>query len=92
MTGAVVASFLDFIDHLKDDEKFLFKPSLTVEDTKKFAFMNARDIVSVGFKPEKTFILSDFNYVGGPFYENVVKISRQITINQAKATFGFNDS
>jgi len=30
--------------------------------------------------------------VGGPFYKNVSKISRQITVSQAKATFGFNDS
>jgi tryptophanyl-tRNA synthetase len=75
-----------------DDEKFLFKPALSVDDTRKFAFSNAKDIIAVGFNPEKTFIFSDYDYVGGPFYHNVSKISRQITINQAKATFGFNDS
>jgi hypothetical protein len=41
---------------------------------------------------EKTFIFSNFNYVGGAFYENVSKISKQITYSQAKATFGFTDS
>jgi len=46
----------------------------------------------VGFDIKKTFIFSDFEYVGGPFYRNVVKISRQISYNQSKATFGFNDS
>jgi len=30
--------------------------------------------------------------MGGPFYENVSRISRQITYNQVKATFGFNES
>ena len=75
-----------------DDEKFLFKHELTPEKTYKFAFENARDIIAVGFKPEKTFIFSDYDFVGGAFYRNVSKISRQITINQAKATFGFNDS
>jgi tryptophanyl-tRNA synthetase len=75
-----------------DDEKFLFKHELTPEKTYKFGFENAKDIIAVGFKPEKTFIFSDYDYVGGAFYKNVSKISRQITINQAKAAFGFNDS
>ena len=77
---------------LTDDEKFLFKHELKVEQTYEFAKQNARDIIAVGFKLEKTFIFSDYDFVGGPFYRNVSKISRQITINQAKATFGFNDS
>ncbi|KZV68080.1 tryptophanyl-tRNA synthetase [Peniophora sp. CONT] len=77
---------------LTDDEKFLFKHELTPEKTYKFAFDNARDIIAVGFNPAKTFIFSNYDYVGGAFYRNISKVSRQITINQAKATFGFNDS
>lgn len=77
---------------MTDDEKFLFKPKLTTKDTKKFARENARDIIAVGFKPENTFIFSDFEYMGGNFYENVVRTSRQITGSTAKAVFGFNDS
>jgi tryptophanyl-tRNA synthetase len=30
--------------------------------------------------------------MGGAFYRNVTRISRQITFNMAKATFGFNES
>lgn len=75
-----------------DDEKFLFKHELKVEQTRAFARQNARDIIAVGFNPEKTFIFSDYDYIGGAFYENISKISRQITYSQAKATFGFNDS
>jgi len=77
---------------LTDDEKFLFKHELKVEQTKAFARQNARDIIAVGFNLEKTFIFSDYSYLGGAFYENVSKISRQITYSQAKATFGFTDS
>ncbi|KAI0057089.1 tryptophanyl-tRNA synthetase [Artomyces pyxidatus] len=77
---------------LTDDEKFLFKHELKPEQTYKFAFQNARDIIAVGFKLEKTFIFSDYDYVGGAFYRNVSKISRQITLSQAKATFGFGES
>ncbi|KAF7304937.1 Tryptophanyl-tRNA synthetase [Mycena kentingensis (nom. inval.)] len=77
---------------LTDDEKFLFKHELKVDQVKKFSRLNARDIIAVGFNLEKTFIFSNYGFVGGAFYENVSKISRQITYNQAKATFGFNDS
>lgn len=76
----------------KDDEKFLFKHELKPEQTHDFALRNARDIIAVGFKLERTFIFSDYDFVGGAFYRNVSKISRQITVNAAKATFGFNDS
>ncbi|CCM05790.1 uncharacterized protein FIBRA_08023 [Fibroporia radiculosa] len=77
---------------LTDDEKFLFKHELKPEQTYAFSKQNAKDIIAVGFKKDKTFIFSDYDYVGGAFYRNVSKVSRQITINQAKATFGFNDS
>ena len=70
----------------------MFKHELKVEQTRAFATQNARDIIAVGFDIEKTFIFSNFDYVGGAFYRNVSKISRQISYNQAKATFGFNDS
>lgn len=77
---------------MTDDEKFLFKQALTTTDTKGFYRENAKDIIAVGFKPEKTFIFSDFDYMGGAFYENVVKVSRQITSSTARAVFGFQDS
>ncbi|EGN96245.1 hypothetical protein SERLA73DRAFT_185886 [Serpula lacrymans var. lacrymans S7.3] len=77
---------------LTDDEKFLFKHELKAEQTRAFAQQNAKDIIAVGFDLEKTFIFSDYDYLGGAFYRNVSKISRQISFNQAKATFGFNES
>ena len=75
-----------------DDEKYLFKPTLTVEKCREFARENAKDIIACGFNPEKTFIFNNFDHVGGEFYHNVVKISRCITTNQSKATFGFKDT
>ncbi|GLB35073.1 putative class-I aminoacyl-tRNA synthetase family protein [Lyophyllum shimeji] len=77
---------------LTDDEKFLFKHELKVEQTRAFARQNARDIIAVGFDMKKTFIFSDYDYMGGAFYQNISKVSRQITYSQAKATFGFTDS
>ncbi|KAF8126488.1 tryptophanyl-tRNA synthetase [Boletus edulis] len=77
---------------LTDDEKFLFKHELKLDDVRRFSRSNAKDIIAVGFNPKKTFIFSNLEFVGGVFYHNVVKISRQISYNQSKATFGFTDS
>lgn len=76
---------------LTDDEKFLFKQNLTIEDVKGFARNNAKDIIAMGFDVKKTFIFSDLDYMGGAFYENILKVARCITTNQSKAAFGFND-
>ncbi|KAG9122267.1 tryptophan--tRNA ligase [Ceratobasidium sp. 392] len=77
---------------LTDDEKFLFKSDLNIDQMQALSRNNAKDIIAVGFDVKKTLIFSDFDYVRGAFYKNVVKIARGITISQARATFGFNDS
>lgn len=76
---------------LTDDEKFLFGPrERTVEEVQSFARSNAKDIIAVGFDPKKTFIFSDFDYMGGAFYANVVRIQKRYNFNAARATFGFD--
>jgi tryptophanyl-tRNA synthetase len=37
---------------------------LTLEETRKYAYDNAKDIVACGFDPDKTFIFADTDYVG----------------------------
>ena len=76
---------------LTDDEKFLWK-DLTIEETKRMALDNAKDIIAFGFDPNKTFIFSDFRHVGGTFYENMLQIMKHVTFNQVKGIFGFNES
>ena len=49
---------------LTDDEKFYFKQDLKLEQVHGYSFENARDIIAVGFKPDKTFIFSDLDYMG----------------------------
>lgn len=77
---------------MTDDEKFLFKEDLTVDDVRGFSRENAKDIIAVGFDPKKTFIFSDYDFMGGAFYRNVTRVSKTITLNTARSTFGFNDS
>ncbi|KAI1340883.1 hypothetical protein F5Y15DRAFT_378198 [Xylariaceae sp. FL0016] len=77
---------------LTDDEKFLFSEKRTVDDVIGYARQNCRDIISIGFDPEKTFIFSDYEFMGGAFYRNVTRFSKLITYNVAKAVFGFDES
>jgi tryptophanyl-tRNA synthetase len=77
---------------LTDDEKFLFKQNLKIEDMRNLAMENAKDIMSFGFDPERTLIFNNLDYMNPDFYHNIVKISRAITYNASKNTFGFNDS
>ncbi|KAJ6167004.1 Tryptophan--tRNA ligase cytoplasmic [Penicillium chermesinum] len=77
---------------MTDDEKFMHSPKIEIEDAKRFTKANARDIIAIGFDMKKTFIFSDFDFVGGAFYENICRMAKRITINQIRGTFGFNDS
>ncbi|KAL7200068.1 hypothetical protein ACSBR2_022222 [Camellia fascicularis] len=73
---------------LTDDEKCMWK-NLSVEESKRLARENAKDIIACGFDISKTFIFSDFNYVGGTFYENMVRINKCVTYNKVVGIFGF---
>ncbi|KAJ7530767.1 hypothetical protein O6H91_14G018500 [Diphasiastrum complanatum] len=73
---------------LTDDEKCMWK-NLTVEESQRLARENAKDIIACGFDITKTFIFSDFNYVGGAFYQNMVRIAKCVTLNQVRGIFGF---
>ena len=77
---------------LTDDEKFLFKHQLTIDDVKGFAAENAKRYNCRWIQSGKYIYFSDLQYMGGAFYENVVRTSRQITTSTAKAVFGFTDS
>lgn len=75
---------------LSTDEKFLFSEKRTVDEVIGYSKKNAKDIIAVGFDPKKTFIFSDFEYVGGAFYKNIVRFAKRVTFNTAKAIFGFD--
>ncbi|KAL6533715.1 hypothetical protein OROHE_013548 [Orobanche hederae] len=74
---------------LTDDEKCMWK-NLTVEESERLARENAKDIIACGFDISRTFIFSDFGYVGGAFYKNMVRISKCVTYNQVVGIFGFS--
>ncbi|MBR9699405.1 tryptophan--tRNA ligase [Candidatus Woesearchaeota archaeon] len=72
-----------------DEEKFLFKENLTLEDTEKYTRENMLDIIALGFDPKKTHFIVDTLHAG-LMYKEAIKVAKKITFSTAKAAFGFN--
>lgn len=61
---------------------------MSLEELEHTLHENVRDIIALGFNREKTFIFSDFDYVGGQFYRNIVQLQKRMTGNQAMKALG----
>ena len=73
-----------------DEEKFLFKEELTLEDTKRFTTENMLDVIALGFDPKKTHFLVDTIHAK-LMYKEACKVAKKITFSTAKAVFGFTN-
>ncbi|MDD5417812.1 MAG: tryptophan--tRNA ligase [Candidatus Nanoarchaeia archaeon] len=76
---------------LTDDEKFLFKQDMSLEDTNSLAYENAKDFMALGFNPKKTHIIIDSEY-SGKLYPQAIKVAKKLTFSTVKSVFGLNDS
>jgi len=74
-----------------DEEKFLYKPELTLKDTEKATYEDMKDVIALGFNPKKTHFLVDTKHAN-LMYREAVKVAKKITFSTVKASFGFNDS
>jgi len=73
-----------------DEEKFLFRNDLTLEDTGKYLHENMRDVIALGFDPKKTHFLIDILHAG-VMYKEAIKVAKKITFSTTKAVFGFEN-
>ncbi|MEM3412074.1 MAG: tryptophan--tRNA ligase [archaeon] len=77
----------DLYIQITDDEKFLFK-ELSLEETKKYAYENIKDILALGFKKGKTHVILDTEHIK-ILYPIALKVAKKLTYSTVKATFGF---
>jgi tryptophanyl-tRNA synthetase len=75
---------------MTDDEKFLLRKELRLEETIGFTYDNALDVIACGFDPKKTFIFSDVEYAK-TLYRMAIQVAKHITFSTAKAIFGFTN-
>ena len=50
--------------------------NLDLDEAERLAHENIKDIIACGFDAEKTFIFTDFGYLGGNFSRNIKRIER----------------
>ncbi|KAK2711595.1 tryptophan--tRNA ligase, cytoplasmic-like [Artemia franciscana] len=81
------------IIQITDDEKYFWK-DLSLEKVKEMAVENIKDIIAIGFHPEKTFIFRNLEYMGQSigFQETLARIKKRVTFSQNRGLFGFSDS
>lgn len=78
---------------MSDDEKFYFKGGNDIDHFVRLGRENAKDIISVGFNPDKTYIFSNFNEIarGNPgLWKNVVEMNDYTGVNVVRSAFGLN--
>jgi tryptophanyl-tRNA synthetase len=81
------------IIQISDDEKFYFKDSPFAK-IYQFGYENAKDIIAVGFDPEKTFIFSNRDYrFATPEYETLVtEMNKHVSFHMLSKIFGFKEN
>jgi tryptophanyl-tRNA synthetase len=75
---------------IPDEEKFLFKDNLTMQESEKWAKDNILDIIALGFDPKKTHIFKNTEYAK-TMYPVAIEVSKRITLSTAKAVFGYTN-
>jgi tryptophanyl-tRNA synthetase len=73
-----------------DEEKFLFKQNLTLEETQKYLHENMLDVIALGFDPKKTFFIIDTMHAD-LMYPEAIKVAKKITFSTVKSAFGLDN-
>jgi tryptophanyl-tRNA synthetase len=81
----------DLYFQMTDDEKFLHREDLTLEETIALTYENALDVIACGLRPEKTHIISDTDHIQH-IYKLGLKVAKRITFSTVRAVFGFTNS
>ncbi|MDH4123208.1 MAG: tryptophan--tRNA ligase [Thermoplasmata archaeon] len=76
---------------MTDDEKFMFYDKLSMDDTRKWGYENALDVIAMGFKKGKTKIFLDTELIK-TMYPLAIRAAKKINFSTVKAVFGFDNS
>lgn len=73
-----------------DEEKFLFKQDMTLEDTQKYLQENMLDVIALGFDPKKTHFIIDTKHAHH-MYPLAIQVAKKINFSTVKSAFGFTN-
>jgi len=74
---------------ISDDEKYLVKRGLKLEDVERHRLDNLVDILAVGFDPERTRVVVDL--LDTEIYRPSVVVAKRVTFSTMRAIFGLNN-
>lgn len=75
---------------MTDDEKYYFKNDLSLDEANRLTRENAKDIIACGFNPNKTWIFSNLETVGGSLYRNIVLVMKHTPGNMIHGIYGLD--
>ncbi len=75
---------------IPDEEKFLAKKGLSLEEVHKLAYEDALNIMALGYDPKKTRIFFNTDYAK-TLYKHAVRTAKHITFSMIKDAFGFTN-
>lgn len=73
-----------------DEEKFLFKRELELEEAEKWLHDNMLDIIALGFDEKRTHFLIDTEHAS-LMYKHACRVAKRLTLSTVKAAFGLTD-
>jgi len=74
---------------ITDDEKFLYSPRLSLQESRIYAYENALDVMACNFDVRKTYIFTDID-LAKTLYKIAVEIAKHVNFSTIKAVFGLN--
>ncbi len=80
---------VDLWVQITDDERFLFKRELTLQDTHRLGLENLYDLLAPGFDPRRVHVLFDTRSIRA-LYPIALEVARRVTFSTARAVFGFS--
>lgn len=80
---------VELIIQITDDEKFLFK-DLSLEEVKKQAEENIKDIIALGFDAKNTKFIIDTKHIS-ILYPLAIQVAKKINFSTVKSVFGFTN-
>jgi tryptophanyl-tRNA synthetase len=70
------------------DEKYMYNPHLTPDKVFNYTIDNLRDVLAIGFDPEKTYVIEDLRHIKY-LYSIAVTVAKRVTYSTVRAVFGF---
>ena len=72
------------------DEKYLYNPELTPEKVRRYLIDNIKDVLAVGFDPDKTYVIENFRHIKY-LYQIAISVAKRLTFSIVRSVCGFTN-